>query len=313
MASHSEYKMDKFRKIVTDPFYAGIVEIHKQVNVHNEAGLHEPLITKSQHLELVKIMAGKEKNQSGPRKNGNPEYPLSNWVSCIECKDERDGRLVGYKHGNGKPSSKLVYHKYRCRSCRRYQHRHELHAKIEKLFVPVTQEGVDDLLEALDIVWKKNEGEAKQEARRIEHKIRSLNEVISQQIEAIADPVNSSIRDDIRASIEKKKSEIIELEDKLEKLISTEAEDNERFIRFAFDFIDNMGSRFLDTGVVSRENRLRCKQIVFPAGFYVDKNKKVYTPEISYLYRLGTKKKDTEASIKSHLVHRSPRSQKLYN
>lgn len=39
-------KMDKFRIILTDPFYAGIVEINKQVVFRNENGLHEPLITK---------------------------------------------------------------------------------------------------------------------------------------------------------------------------------------------------------------------------------------------------------------------------
>jgi hypothetical protein len=37
----SLYKMDKFRKIATDPFYAGIVEIDKQVKIRNENGLHQ--------------------------------------------------------------------------------------------------------------------------------------------------------------------------------------------------------------------------------------------------------------------------------
>lgn len=37
----------------------------------------------------------------------------------------------------------------------------------------------------------------------------------------------------------------------------------------------------------------------------IDANKKVYTPEISILYRLATNKKDTEVPLNSHLVHRS--------
>lgn len=68
MKSHSPYKMDKFRIIVIDPFYAGIVEVRKQVNVRNEKGLHQPLITKDQHRELLEIMENKKKTQSGPRK-----------------------------------------------------------------------------------------------------------------------------------------------------------------------------------------------------------------------------------------------------
>src|SRR6266851_2631395 len=79
---HSPYKMDKFRKIVTDSFYAGVVEIDKQVQVRNEDGLHDPLISLEQHYALVRIMDDKKKNQIGPRKNGNPKYPLSNLVNC---------------------------------------------------------------------------------------------------------------------------------------------------------------------------------------------------------------------------------------
>jgi hypothetical protein len=47
---------------------------------------------------------------------------------------------------------------------------------------------------------------------------------------------------------------------------------------------------------------LRCKQVIFPAGFYLDANKKVYTPEISPLYRLASNKKDLPATEKSLMV-----------
>lgn len=48
-------------------------------------------------------------------------------------------------------------------------------------------------------------------------------------------------------------------------------------------FIKNMGTKFLE---ISPENRMRCKLILFPAGFYVGANKIVYTPEISPLSHL---------------------------
>ena len=141
MMGHSAYKMDKFRKIVTDSFYAGVVEIDKQVKVYNENGLHEPLITLEQHNALIRIMKGKEKNQGGPRKNGNPKYPLNNLVYCDLCLDKTNGRIVGYDHGNGK-SKVLVYEKYRCRGCGRYLSRKELHEKVELQFKnnPITEE-----------------------------------------------------------------------------------------------------------------------------------------------------------------------------
>ncbi|MDB5170171.1 MAG: hypothetical protein JWN82_567 [Candidatus Saccharibacteria bacterium] len=155
---HASYKMDKFRKILTDPFYAGIVEIEKQVKVRNENGLHEPLISLAQHEELVSIMDGKKKTQSGPRKNGNPKYPLSNHVSCDLCRDNRIGRYVGYDHGNGKGNR--IYEKYRCRGCGRYLTRGELHGKIDAYFKErqMTEQGITDLIQALEKVWKQKEG-----------------------------------------------------------------------------------------------------------------------------------------------------------
>jgi DNA invertase Pin-like site-specific DNA recombinase len=300
MLGHSPYKMDKFRTIVTDPFYAGIVEIDKQVKVRNVNGLHEALISKEQHLELVKIMNDKKKNQSGPRKNGNPKYPLSNLVSCELCTDKTNGRYVGYDHGNGK-SKVLVYEKYRCRGCGRYLTRQELHEKIKEQFSknPISNEGLKDLLRALETVWKQKEGEAVQETVRIQHKIRTLNETISTQVEAATDPSNASIKEDILASITKKKAEVTELEDELDGLASEADSDKEQFLQFAFNFLEDMGGQFLE---LSPENRLRCKQVIFPAGFYLDAENKVYTPEISPLITLAAKKKDTEVSDNSLLV-----------
>ena len=297
---HSKYKMDKFRKIVTDPFYAGVVYMDKQVKHYNEHGLHEPLITLAQHHELVKIMDAKKKTQGGPRKNGNPEYPLSNILSCELCADKSNNRYVGYLHSNGK-NANLTYHKYRCRACHRYLKREELHPQIEEQFKkqPVTVDGAADFIEALDIVWKKKEAQAKQDIARISEKAKHLRQTISEQAIAAIDPSNITIKQEILDSIAHNKHEIVKLEDELEKLNEKADSDKEQFLEFAFAFINNMGSRFL---TISHENRLRCKQIVFPAGFYLDADNKVYTPEISPLITLQATKKDAEASSVSQMV-----------
>lgn len=298
---HAPYKMDKFRTIVADPFYAGIVEIDKQVKVRNENGLHEPLITKDQHYELVKIINAKKKNQAGPRKNGNPKYPGNNVVYCDLCKEKRYGKYVGFDHGSGQ-NPNLVYEKYRCRACNRYMSRKEMHDGITRCFKrKPTKGGVDDLIEALNIVWKQKEGQATQDASRIKHRIKAIEVSIANQVEAATDPENASIRKNILDLIEKKKQEVNGLENELTQLENIADQDKERFLRFAFDFIQDTSSHFLDPEL-SQENRLRCKQIIFPAGFWVDAQQNVYTPEISTLYRLATNKKDAEASLNSHLV-----------
>ena len=179
--------------------------------------------------------------------------------------------------------------------------RDDLRTQIENYFKqrPVTNDGVNDLLEAMDIVWKEKEGQAEQEGFGIKRKIRTLTQTIEQQVEAATDPDNSAIKDDILTSISKKKNEIANLEEELTKIKHGVETDKERFIRFAFNFTDRMGSRFLK---ISPENRLRCKLILFPAGFWIDEKNKVYTPEISSLYTLATNKKDLSEIEKSFLV-----------
>ena len=300
---HSTYRMDKFRIITTDPFYAGILEVSKQVKVRNENGLHEPLMTRVQHYELLKIMNDKKKNQGGPRKNGNPKYPLSNIINCDSCLDTTNGRLVGFDHGNGKINSR-VYEKYRCRSCGIYVNREDLHSGIERLFnnLVITPKGREELVQALSTVWKLQESQAEQDTSRIKYKLTDIRRVISQQVEAVTDPSNSSVKEEILISIAAKKDELIRLEEQIVKLTNDTHDDKEKFLNFAFDFIGNMGSQFFS---ISSANRLRCKQLAFPAGLRVDSRKKVYTPEISPLYRLATKKKSTEVLNNTLLVHHS--------
>lgn len=75
--------------------------------------------------------------------------------------------------------------------------------------------------------------------------------------------------------------------------------DKLEFLQFAYDFADNMGRDFL---AIDREDRLRCKQIIFPSGFYLTSDNKVYTPEISPLITLLPKKKSTEVLDNSRMV-----------
>lgn len=235
-------------------------------------------------------MTDKKKNQTGPRKGGNPKYPLSNLVSCTECTDKRYGRYVGFDHGNGKNKA-LVYEKYRCRSCKRYLTREDMHSLIKRHMQAYKLQAAeqDDLLSALNTVWKQQEGQVEQDSNRIRHQIKVLNEAVA----------NAVIKDDILAAIGSKKAEISDLEQQLEEMNQYAASDKEQFLKFALGFVENLSTNFYE---ISQENRLRCKQLLFPGGFFLNAQNKVYTPEISPLYRLATKKKDAEASENSHLV-----------
>ncbi len=294
-------KMDKFRKIATDGFYAGIVEIDQQVKVRNESGIHDPLITMDQHKELVNIFDSKKKNQSGPRKNGNPEYPLNTITqhdTCLNLKHK--GKFVGFNNDNGKNKNR-IYKKYRCRSCNLYIHRDELHSKVTQLFADnqITNKGIRTLSEALETVWEKKEAQAIQDANRIRHQVSSLRNDINAQALAAIDPSNQSIKPEILANIDKMKADVAEYEEQLEILSQKADSDKQRFLEFAFDFAIHMEESFF---TLTPDDTKKCKQILFPAGFYIDAEKNVYTPEISPLIRLAANEKDAEASDFTRMV-----------
>ena len=296
------YKMDKFRKYATDPFYAGMVVIDKQVKVHNVNGAHQALISLETHKKILHVFNGKPKNQLGPLKNGNPKYPMNNIVHCDKCRDKARNTVVGFDHTNGKPNSK-IYQRYRCRGCGAYLKREELHDMVKRQFEAnkITPDGQKLLLSALKLVWKQKEDDTQVEKKRLEGRLTALKRTIDQQVAAAIEPTNITIKENILETIARNKEEAGELEYKISNIHAGATTEQERFLSFALTWVDDIASNFLSEDL-SRDNRLRCKQIIFPADFRLDKNQKVYTPEISPLITLGTNKKDLPMNEKSSMV-----------
>jgi DNA invertase Pin-like site-specific DNA recombinase len=300
--NHAPYKMDKFRRIATDPYYAGIISVHKQVQVTNTNGLHEPLISLKEHEKLVNLFNKKPKNQTGPNTKGNPGFPLSNLVSHSTCvNDKNKGRLVGLKLSNGK--SAKVYEKYRCRSCKKYLAKEDFHNDIVDLFnkYEMAADTQEKIFKALETTWKNDADRVYREIRNMKLEIRNLEHKILQNVESATDPSNAEIKDDLLKVIANKKDTLSGLKSKLDTLEKSLESDKISFMEFAISFIKDTGAHYLES-YISKENRIRCKQLLFPSEIYVDELGKVYTPEISVFYRLAAKKMDTEVSDNSHLV-----------
>ncbi len=300
--TRSHIKMDKFREKATDPYYAGAVVIDKQVKVNNPHGQHEPLITLEEHYRLVEIFDNKPKYQVGPKRNGNPKFPLNNLmehVSCVELKNK--GRLVGYDHSNGKYNK--VYQKYRCRSCNQYWHKQDVDSEVINLFerYEMSPETQRKIIDALKIVWVKDRENKVHEERSLRLTMANLEKVIEQKVESATDDSNSAIKSDILKIIEKKKDELLHLEKQFKKLTSEEEENKQEFMEFAFSFIQETGKYFLEP-YITKEYRMLCKQMLFPDGIYINPDGKVYTPKVSAFYRWSEIKKDAEASEISQMV-----------
>lgn len=299
--NHALYKMDKYRKIATDIFYAGTIEMNAQVKVSGVKDLHEPLITLEEHYRLVEIFDNKPKYQIGPKRNGNPKFPLNNLMEHVTCVDLKNhGRLVGFDHTNGKYAK--VYQKYRCRSCNQYWHKQDVDEEIIDLFSrhEMSIDTQKKVINALEIVWIKDRDNRIHEERSIKSAITNLERTIEQKVESATDAANSSIKSDILKIINKK-DELTGLELQFEKITLKEEEDKREFMEFALNFIRETGKHFLEPDV-TKEYRMVCKQLLFPAGIYINPNGKVYTPEVSAFFRGVIKKKDTEVSDNSHLV-----------
>ena len=71
-------------------------------------------------------------------------------------------------------------------------------------------------------------------------------------------------------------------------------------MEFALERAEQMWRHFLQ---LPKDKLIQCKQLLIPAGFWVDENENVYTPEISVLYSLATNKKDLSELEKSFMVH----------
>lgn len=300
--NHAPYKMDKFRKIATDVYYAGFLEMDKQIKVKGVTGLHEPIISLAEHNKIVDIFNNKPKYQVGPKRKGNPLFPLNNIIEDDQCVDLKNrGRLVGFRHSNGKYVK--YYEKYRCRTCGRYWHKEQLHSKIIDMFdrYEMSSDTQSKLINALEIVWQKDSENRVHEVQQTKRAIKDTESYIERKVESATDDSNSLIKDDILKIIDKKKKELIKLNTQLRKLTEQQEDDRKEFMTFALRFIQDTGKQFLEP-YVTKENRLVCKQMLFPAGIYINQDEKVYTPEISVFFRGELKKKDTEVSDNSHLV-----------
>ena len=68
---------------------------------------------------------------------------------------------------------------------------------------------------------------------------------------------------------------------------------------FSIGFVEDLRGRFWE---LDAEHLGWCKQLLFPEGFSVSRDKKVYTPKISDFYRLVSNQKDPEGSSESNMV-----------
>lgn len=310
---HGKLRMDRWKEILTDPFYCGVIEISKQLKVRNEHGQHEPLITRDQHRNIVDVMNNRQKIRKAPMSSGNPEYPLSGMLLCQECFEEEmacgkdykhnRGKMTGYTHRNrSKKAGGNCYHRYGCRKCHKTILREQANKSVYFFFshVAMTDEAREALIKQLERVWKV-EGEYNDSKKiALRNRIRKLDQDKNRQVIALGACSNDYVRTEIENSIVELGNSIKDAEDELEALESSLSYDKVQFMKFALHVVDKMACEF---PFLTLENQRKCKQLIFPDGFFVTNEKRVYTRSISPFYRVVNAETGASAPESTHLVH----------
>lgn len=271
----------KFKKLMKDPYYAGIIAMSNwEVNAN---GLHKPMVTIEQHQELSAIAEGVVYK---PRKQFNAEYPLSKLMSCTDCLKENGKypKLVGFTHSNGKGN---VYKRYKCRECGKMIRQEELHEKLNSTLeaIRISDDKKDDFLAALRAVWEQDSTLLISRTKALQTRLEHLKQ---EKNTAVRNALNASFNEDvIRGVLDNIDKEINEVNDELASIQQIE-KDFIEFVTFSIDFIENLRLKFWE---LDAENIAMCKQLLFPDGFSVSRDKKVYTPKISDIYRVMHKEK----------------------
>ncbi len=306
---HRPYTIEKWKIVITDPYYCGILEVKGQVNERNENGLHEKLITKEQHLMIVERVNGRRKRHNGPRKNGNPEFPLNTITFCEKCyaeeimlgKSLRSNRakFVGACSTNGKTQKK--YAKYKCRKCGRLINRDDLHGKVITILntLDMTKEGRKAVTREVRKIWRLEEDDNAEEIVRLRTQVASMRRRKNELIDKISQLSSPVVLQEVEKNIEQQSNEIEQVEAKIRKIEEGGEKDRSQFIEFALEFADNLGHRFLE---LTPDEVSVCKQLLFPSGFFVDAEKRVYTPKISPFYRGRTIKNEPETALFDQMV-----------
>ncbi len=284
--------LNRFKRILIDPYYGGITKISTWEVTG--VGLHKAMISREEHDRLKDIVSGVPKKFN--RQVHNPNFQMSNLMECVECGklEIKCGKFVGYRNHNGKHSEvQKWYERYMCRNCKLGLTKADVHSQMDEKLKPLkTSEPVrDELREAMRIVWERRNADSGQLASRLETKLAALTEEKDNLVRSIGS--NPSLAEDIADSVTKIKAEIRNAEKELSEA-SNPDKDFLDFVEFSLGHVDDLNE---DWWQLTPDLRERCKQLSFPEGIFITKNKTVSTPLLSAIYRYETTKKESRKTL----------------
>lgn len=286
LKSGKRLDMTKFRRILQEPYYYGAVKMGSFTV--NENGLHKPMVSKEEFEIAERIAKGLKAKFTVKRHN--PSFPM-NGLLCEQCfivSQDKSGKFTGYEHNNGKPlATRKYYKRYRCRGCGMPFTLEEMHSEISNYLsgIKLDPSIKTQLKDSLRKAWSSIENDKLALAARVKRQQEAAESQKLKLIMALAE--NPELKTELKEAIESKSAEIVVLKEKLSEANDIE-QDFIEFFDFAIDYVNNLKEEWWH---LDHEDRLRCEQLLFPQYLRINKNKKVSTPEISYIYRYKPSKK----------------------
>ena len=219
---------------------------------------------------------------------------------CYDCYQEamRQYKLTGYRNHNGKTkdqASRHYYKRYRCRGCNTYFTRKELHDKASKRLDTVILEDREILIQELKNLWRSRVSTNQQKVAGLQAREHVITEAQSKMAAELAVTDNETVKRALVAAIEDKEQEklVIQADIKSYSDVDTELED---FISYSINYTEELKAKYWS---LDWDRRKRCELLLFPDGFFVTRQKKVYTPRVSPIYRDKTMKKEPQMALNS--------------
>lgn len=281
--------MEHFKRFAVRPYYAGIIQV-ADWPVATEQGLHTPMLTKEEHEALKQIMSGKKRKFAINKKN--PDYPM-NEMLCFDCRAELMGqyKLTGYRNHNGKTTAsdeRRYYHRYRCRGCNTYFTRDELHDKVSTKLDNIILEDKELLIAELRTAWRSQMATNTNKIVALENRIHTIEQEQVKLAVSLATTDSEVAKDALTAAIEQKEQDKQAAATEMAIYTDIDAE-MEAFIGYSINYTEELKAKYWS---LDWDRRKRCEQLLFPDGFYVTREKNVYTPRVSPIYREDSKQKD---------------------
>ena len=274
--------MFRWKKLLVDPYYAGIISLTGWGVEGEVIGLHDAMITEDEHKILIRLVAQKGKKFNITQ--FNPDFILNNNVECAECLrlGKRECRIVGYYQRKGKKEvSPYAYKRYRCRECNLGVRQEDIHEQLRGEFdkLILSERQIEKLKAHLTRIWKSYEKENIERVIIAQGRLRNLQTDKSDLITLMAK--SPRLQSDIAAEVDRV-NELIKTADMELKNTMDYEKDLGEFIEFSLRYLENLKTEFWE--LKNKQDVRIYKQLFFPAGIQITQDRKVYIPEISPVY-----------------------------